>query len=96
MNVVGDHQNGTVHIYGEDQVGEVSVSVGRFVGQVVYSRDTNITTFQYAQSFNSIQNYKVSPTLFGMSLFPFDEHTFNFRIVTNFDANIDAHPTTPN
>jgi hypothetical protein len=95
LNVVGNHQNDEVRIYGEDYPGEASVSIGRIVRQVAYSMDTNITTFQYSQSFSSRANYNVTPTLFGLPEFPFDEHNFSFRIVCNFDANIDTHPTTP-
>jgi hypothetical protein len=71
---------------------DVTVNVGRTIRDVAYSLDTNTTTFQYAARFSF--QYQVNPNLFGLPIFPLDQHSFRLRLTSDFDANIDEHTRT--
>ena len=103
LNVAGNHQNASVHVYGEVFTSmedkqcssgiclgtSVRASVGRVVKEVYFSADKNITVFQYAERFAS--TYQLTNALFGIPIFPFDGHQLNIDITTDFVADIDGH-----
>lgn len=109
LSAGGDHQNAIVRVYGESASGggrtgpcfaticigeSVTWSIGRAIREVIYSRDTNLTTFRYVSNF-SYPFYKTSPALWGVPFFPLDEHTLNITLTTDFDTNIDEHIRRP-
>lgn len=75
----------------------VTVEVGRFVSDVTYSSESNITTFQYSARFAS--TYSSRGNILGFLNFPFDEHILKpVYLTADFNANIDEHmriPTLP-
>ena len=107
LRVAGDHVNGSVRVEGEVFVSKdegkpcfasvcitssVTVIVGRGVGEVAFSSDTNMTTFQYTDRF--VSTYQAN-TFYGLAFFPWDRHHLTVNIITDFNANIDAHVKRP-
>jgi len=72
----------------------VSVAVGRFVSDVTYSSDLNITTFQYCARF--VSTYRPTSMILDFPNFPFDQHILKpIYLTTNFNASIDEHERIP-
>jgi len=102
INVLGNHENGSVWVYGEiyksndDESckasiclrSSVTVSVGRLVREVSYSSDTNITMFRYAARFAS--TYQLGNAVLGMPVFPLDVHRLSLGIGTDLAVEIDT------
>jgi hypothetical protein len=109
LSAAGDHQNATVRVWGESPSGGertgpcfaticfgefATFSIGRAVREVIYSRDTDLTTFRYVSNF-SYPFYQTSPALGGVPFFSLDEHRLNITITTDFDTNVDEHIRRP-
>lgn len=95
MKVVGNHANQAVRIKGEFFSGEsVSVEVARFISDVEYSADLNITTFRYSYAYD-FTTYQAVPKLRGLLVFPRDEHSLVLYILTSFNTTIDEHDRAP-
>jgi hypothetical protein len=108
LRSAGNHENATVRVYGEVYTSKdegngpcfasicirssVTVSIGRAIREVLFSSETNTTTFQYTAKFASTYQ---STVLFGLPNFPWDYHTLTLNLTTDFKADIDQHERTP-
>jgi len=108
LRAAGNHSNATVRVWGEvfGSRGEprepciaivciresVSGAIGRGIGEVVFSSDINMTTFQYTARFVSTYG---AAMFAGVPVFPLDEHHLSFDITTDFNADIDQHVKRP-
>jgi len=106
----GNHEDAAVRLWGEifeskDQIqpcptgsscvsSSVTASVGRIVSEVTYLSDPNVTTFQYTARW--VSTYKVANQIFGLPLFPLDEHELTITISSDFDMVMDGHERIPN
>jgi hypothetical protein len=95
IKVAGNYSDQAVRIKGEFFPGKsVSIEIARFISDVEYSADLDITTFRYSYAYK-FTTYQATPKLYGLLIFPLDKHKLVFYILTSFNTTIDEHDRVP-